>query len=145
LGGAETHGSERADVGAHEPAEPVERRGQRPGGDGVELRTVPPQLVERRAADVRPELLVEELLELQRAAPLVRIRRVERRRRELLLEGRDDRGRVAYRPAVELDHGEGDLPALGEPQSDGHVPARQSGAPPVFDALEAQAHRTFSL
>ena len=42
------------------------------------------------AADVRSELLVEELLELKRTTPLGRILRIERRLGPPLLDGGDD-------------------------------------------------------
>jgi hypothetical protein len=48
------------------------------------------QFVVEGAADVRSELLVEELLELKRAAPLRRIVGIERRLGPALLDGGDD-------------------------------------------------------
>jgi hypothetical protein len=62
------------------------------------------QFVVEGAADVRSELLVEELLELKRSPPLRRILWVERRAQPALLDLRDDSGRVPDRPGVEGEH-----------------------------------------
>jgi hypothetical protein len=63
------------------------------------------QLVVERAADVRPEPLVEELLELKRATPLGGILRIQRRPWPALLERGDDSRRIADRPAIDREHG----------------------------------------
>ena len=59
------------------------------------------QLVVEGAADVRSELLVEEVLELERATPLCVILGIERRVRPLFLDGGDDPCRVADCPPVD--------------------------------------------
>src|SRR5439155_939815 len=88
------------------PREPDPIR--RPGGGAGALAeqrgavvTVREELVEERAADVRAELLVEEVLEGEGALPLVT--RVERRVRLQPLERCDDARRVDDRLAVELE------------------------------------------
>ena len=57
------------------------------------------QLVPGEQPDVGTELFVEELLQLERPLPLRRVGRVQGRIRKVLLERRDDRGRVADIPA----------------------------------------------
>lgn len=56
-------------------------------------------------ADVRSQLLVEELLERERTLPLRRIVRIERSLRPALLDRGDDSRRIADRPPVEGEHG----------------------------------------
>ena len=62
------------------------------------------QLGVGRAAEVRSQLLVEELLEFERATPLRRIVRVEPRVRPAHLDRGDDSGRIADRATVEGQH-----------------------------------------
>jgi hypothetical protein len=55
--------------------------------------------VEGELAGIWAELLVEELLQLQRPSPLLGVGRVESRLRMAFLESGDDRGRVGDRAA----------------------------------------------
>jgi hypothetical protein len=74
------------------------------------------ELVEGEQADVGPQLLVEEVLQLERAAALLGVGGIERRLGEALLERGDYLGRVADRPPLELQHREGDVAGVaGEP------------------------------
>ena len=72
------------------------------GGDPRESVGVARHLRERCAPDVRRQLLVEELLQLECAAAIVRVRRVERRLRVVALQPLDDLRRVVDRVAVQL-------------------------------------------
>jgi hypothetical protein len=60
------------------------------------------QLGVGRASEVRSQLIVEELLEFERATPLSRILGVERWPRPALLDRGDDSGRIADRAALRL-------------------------------------------
>ena len=84
-------GAQRGDV--------AQALGERRGRDRAHaVSRVADQLVPGEQADLRAELLVEVVLELERPAALARVRRVERGPvRVAFLERRDDRGRVADR------------------------------------------------
>ena len=94
--------------------------------------------MEGHVAGVGSELLVEEVLELQRPAPLIWVGGVQRRLGVALLEGGDDRRRVADRTAVELEQGEGLVLAAGDEQRRRHVRPRRRRVAVVFDALPVQ-------
>ena len=77
---------------------------------------------------VGTQLLVEEVLQLQRPAALDRVLGIERRLRIAPLERRDDLRRVADRLAVELQHREGRDRAAGQRQGSDHVEPAGIGA-----------------
>jgi len=64
------------------------------------------QMVDRQQARVRADVLVEEVLEVARAPPLLRVGRVEGRAWLELLERLDDVGRVSDRPTAQHEDGE---------------------------------------
>ena len=88
---------------------------------------------------MRAQLLVEEVLQLERAAALLGVGRVERRLGVALLERGDDRGRVADRAAVHLQHREGRCcsPRVSQ-KRDRDVHPRQRRAADVRDPLVVQ-------
>src|SRR6059036_1635880 len=89
--------------------------------------------VHEHRPDRRPELLVEEVLELERAAARGLVARVEGRLRIRALEGRDDTRRVVDRTTVEDEHWDGRLP--------GHSP----DLPEVEPGQERPAHVRHAL
>jgi hypothetical protein len=89
----------------------------------------------REQPDVRTELLVEELLQLERPRTLAGIARIERGLGHRFLERGDDLGGVADRPAVELQDGERVAAASRQDEGDRDVRARGRGAPLVLDSL----------
>src|SRR5207253_11294846 len=96
------------------------------------------ELVKEKPPDVRSELFVEEVLELERPAALDRVRRVQRWLRVAFLERADDRGRVADAPAVELEDRRCVAPAAGQCERDRHVVAGHERAALVPDALQVE-------
>src|SRR5438552_10582605 len=80
------------------------------------------------------EVLVEELLELERAPALPGVGRIQRRIGKALLERGDDARGVPDRSAVDLEHGEGGHPA-GQGKRDKHVGPGQRIAADVPYAL----------
>jgi hypothetical protein len=71
------------------------------------------------------QLLVEEVLQLEGAAALRGIGRVERRVRVALLDRGEDRGRVGDRAPVHLQQRQGDALATGQGEGDRDVRPRQ--------------------
>src|SRR5438046_7337009 len=94
------------------------------------------ELVEERAPHVRAELLVEEVLELERPAAVGRVGRVERRLGPQALEALDSARRVVDRLAVEHEDRQRLLPRHPEDARD--VEAGQERAAYVGDALPVE-------
>ena len=132
-------------------AEPVERTedgredAQRPPAaathaDGEECRgeaRIMDELgVHEHRPDRRPELLVEEVLERERAATPGLVPRVEGRLRKCALEGLDDARRVVDRTTVEGEHRDGRLPRHS--QDLGEVKPGQERPAHVRDPLEVE-------
>ena len=82
------------------------------------------QVVEREQPRVLAQLLVEELLQRQRALAFGRVLRVQRGLGVAALERGDDGGRVPDRLAVEGQDGERLLAPAREPEGDRHVRGR---------------------
>src|SRR5207244_10727100 len=132
---AAAHADERAREGRGGRPHQAERSWRRLRADVREALGVAPQLVEHEPPDVRPELLVEPLLERERPAALRGITRVQRRLWLALLERRDDRRRIADALAAEFEHGERVVAAVRQPQRDGGVRAAYRGAQAIRDRL----------
>ena len=92
----------------------------------------------RSASSCGPQLLVEEVLELQRARPLGGVGRVQRGLRRVLLERGDDGGGVADRAAVELEHRQPALLAARLVHRAGAVEPRHRRAQLVRNPLVVQ-------
>ena len=97
-----TPADQRIHHARRQPARGAEVRGEGAQEEG----RVGEHVLEREEAQVRPELLVEEVLDLQCAAPVDRIVGIERRFRIAPFELADDEGRVADDLPVELEHRE---------------------------------------
>src|SRR5207247_9967411 len=89
-------------------------------------------------AHARPELLSEEVLDLERSAALRGIDGVERWLGLSTLQGLDDQGRVADRLALELELEHRERPGSGEPPRDPLVTPGDRRPPDVRDALVIQ-------
>jgi len=139
---AETQPRVGAGVEAEQAFGFAERARHRRRGDLGEHRRLVGQLVEGKQARVRPQLLVEEVLQLEGVAALLGIGRVERRVRVALLDRSEDRGRVGDRAPVHLQQRQGDALAAGQREGDRDVAPRQRRAADVGDPLvvERPAH-----
>src|SRR5438093_1311934 len=93
--------------------------------------------VHEHRPDRRPELLVEEVLERERAATLGLVPRVEGRLRKCALEGLDDARRVVDRTTVEGEHRDRRLPRHS--QDLGEVEPGQERPAHVRDPLEVES------
>ena len=94
------HGSEGATVRNESASEARVELGRDASRDLVHQLGVSTRLVKRQSAGVRAEFGVEELLELERPAALLGVGRIQRRLREALLQGGDDRRRIGDPAAV---------------------------------------------
>ena len=138
VAGAEAQSGVGAGVGGGGAAEPGDRLGSSLFHQLREALPVVAELVPGELPDIGAELLVEELLQLERAAPLGDVRRVERRLGVALLQRGDDRGRVADSLSVDAEHGEGVVGAAGEPEGDRHVGAGDGRVAAMLDFLPGQ-------
>src|SRR3954454_16722824 len=92
-------------------------------------------VVDHEQARIRAELLVEEVLEIERPAALLEVRGVERRVRVGVLEVGDDARRIADRVPVLDEDGEGGRRAARQLTRELAVPPGNGGLADVGDAL----------